>query len=177
MSERDAGTRAETVGSLLRPRQVTEALPQDGSLPTGDAVKIFDDAVCEAIRIQEDTGLDVITDGEMRRALWAQTTWYLDCFEPRPGGPGLNWRGGTGESHPDLARYFPAVVRPVRDAARAGNMAGEYAFLAGGRTPGPSTRWPPPATTGVTGHRSTRPGRTAAARSSCRRSRTTSARR
>jgi methionine synthase II (cobalamin-independent) len=130
MNGRDEATRAETVGSLLRPRQVTEALPQDGSLPAGAAVKIFDDAVCEAIRIQEDAGLDVITDGEMRRALWAQTTRYLDCFEPRPGGPALNWRGGTGESRPDPARYFPVVVRPVRDATRTGNMASEYAFLA-----------------------------------------------
>jgi 5-methyltetrahydropteroyltriglutamate--homocysteine methyltransferase len=130
MNERDAAPRAETVGSLLRPRQVTEALPRDGSLPAGDAVEIFDDAVCEAIRVQQDAGLDVITDGEMRRALWAQTPRYLTVSshgraDPRSTGAAAPRRAG-----PDPGRYFPAVVRPVRDATRTGDMASEYAFLA-----------------------------------------------
>jgi 5-methyltetrahydropteroyltriglutamate--homocysteine methyltransferase len=92
---------------------------------------VLDEAVLAAIRIQEDAGLDIVTDGEMRRTTWAQTPRYLDCFERRPGdGPGLDWRGGSGPAPPPPIRLpFPVVVRPVSAATRTGNMAGEYAFL------------------------------------------------
>jgi 5-methyltetrahydropteroyltriglutamate--homocysteine methyltransferase len=92
--------------------------------------KLLDDAVREAIRRQEQAGLDVITDGEMRRFSWAQTPRYLDCFERRPDTATLNWRGGVGGPRPDPGMAFPAVVRPVREAAHTGEMASEYAFLA-----------------------------------------------
>ena len=129
MRPRDAATRAETVGSLLRPAAVIEALTAD---ETGQAAAgLLDGAVLAAIRIQEDAGLDIITDGEMRRTTWAQTPRYLDCFEHRPGdGPGLDWRGGSGAAPPPIRLPFPVVVRPVRDAGHRGDMADEYAFLA-----------------------------------------------
>ena len=132
MTERDAATRAETVGSLLRPAAVIDALQADPAGREEATARVLDDAVLAAIALQDEAGLDVITDGEMRRSTWAQTPRYLDCFERRPGGgPGLNWRGGDGSAlaHP-LTAPFPAVVRPVPGAARTGNMAGEYAFLA-----------------------------------------------
>ena len=129
MRPRDAATRAETVGSLLRPPPVIDALTAD---ETGQsAAGLLDDAVLAAIRVQEDAGLDIVTDGEMRRTTWAQTPRYLDCFEHRPGdGPGLDWRGGDGAAPPPIRLPFPVVVRPVRDAGHRGNMADEYAFLA-----------------------------------------------
>ena len=148
--ERDNATRAETVGSMLRPEPVVQAVAPDGALrslaPGGrqlgprhdggageDTEQLLDSAVLDAIRIQEEAGLDVITDGEMRRWSWAQTPRFLDCFERRPGGgPKLDWRGGTGQ---DAARLpsdmaYPAVVRRVSEAERTGTMAAEYAFLA-----------------------------------------------
>jgi 5-methyltetrahydropteroyltriglutamate--homocysteine methyltransferase len=130
---RDQATRAETVGSMLRPEEVKQAVPPDGSQPGEAAREVLDDAVLEAIAIQEGAGLDIITDGEMRRWSWAQTPRFLDCFERRQDtGPHLDWRGGTGPApgQPGTALAFPVVVRRVSEAGRTGSMADEYAFLA-----------------------------------------------
>jgi 5-methyltetrahydropteroyltriglutamate--homocysteine methyltransferase len=143
----DLEPRAETVGSLLRTDDVVRAArcgPGDA-----DAAVVLDEAVLEAVRLQQDVGLDVITDGETRRVAWAQTPRFLGCFEPTPGRGPLNWRVGTGEpaelgqaigaAPPPTALPwagglppgggYPAVVRRVADAPRTGNMADEYAFL------------------------------------------------
>lgn len=123
MNERDARTRAETVGSLLRPQAVLDATDPDR--------RLLDDAVLSAIKIQEDAGLDIITDGEMRRHSWAQTPRFLDCFESVGGTAEMNWRGGTGDAPPrPSGAGYPAVVRKVSEAGRIGDMTDEYAFLA-----------------------------------------------
>jgi 5-methyltetrahydropteroyltriglutamate--homocysteine methyltransferase len=122
--------RAETVGSLLRSDAVVRAARR--SAPADAA--LLDDAVRDAIRLQEEVGLDVITDGEVRRVAWAQTTRFLDCFAPTVGRGVLNWRGAVGGASgaPDTGAPtgYPAVVRRVATAARVGDMTGEYAFLA-----------------------------------------------
>ncbi|MQA88339.1 MAG: methionine synthase [Streptosporangiales bacterium] len=132
MNERDSATRAETVGSLLRPKKVLDALESGGEPPDTERFgEILNDAVSEAIGLQEEAGLDVITDGELRRVSWAQTPSFLDCFESRPGSTtALNWRGGNGSENPNTPRAYPAVVRRVSRARRVGSMAAEYAFLA-----------------------------------------------
>jgi methionine synthase II (cobalamin-independent) len=124
--------RAETVGSLLRTEEIVRAARGDNS---PDAGKLLDEAVIDAVRLQQDIGLDVITDGEMRRASWAQTPRFVDCFENTPGRGALNWRGGTGRPAAPAgtgapAFGYPAVVRRVAGGPRTGSMAGEYAFLA-----------------------------------------------
>ncbi|MFY9652491.1 MAG: hypothetical protein WAK38_21320, partial [Trebonia sp.] len=91
MNERDEATRAETVGSLLRDEAVVRAARRGG--PADAAV--LDDAARDAIRLQEEAGLDVITDGEVRRVAWAQTTRFLDAFASTTGRGALNWRGAT----------------------------------------------------------------------------------
>jgi 5-methyltetrahydropteroyltriglutamate--homocysteine methyltransferase len=62
--------RAETIGSLLRPERLKEARRQfeAGSLLPAELKRIEDEAVDEAIGLQERASLDVVTDGEMRRA-------------------------------------------------------------------------------------------------------------
>ena len=60
---------ADVVGSLLRPPELLQARRQ---LPTGNISdtqfkEIEDRAVNEAIKLQEDAGLEIVTDGEMRR--------------------------------------------------------------------------------------------------------------
>src|ERR1700683_5797257 len=64
-----AKIRTDVVGSLLRPDVVKEArIAFDDGKITADALHaIEDDAVRAAVRLQEDAGLDVVTDGEMRR--------------------------------------------------------------------------------------------------------------
>ena len=68
--------RADTVGSLLRGdavvRAARRASPADGAL--------LNDAARDAIMLQEEIGLDVITDGEVRRVSWAQTPRFVDAF-------------------------------------------------------------------------------------------------
>jgi len=124
--------RAETVGSLLRTEEIVRAARGDSG---PDAGKALDEAVLDAVRLQEGIGLDVITDGEMRRTAWAQTPRFVGCFEATPGRGALNWRGGSGAPAGPAgaggpASGYPAVVRRVADGPRTGNMADEYAFLA-----------------------------------------------
>jgi 5-methyltetrahydropteroyltriglutamate--homocysteine methyltransferase len=61
--------RTDVVGSLLRPAAVIEARKQfdQGALDAAGLHAIEDEAVRAAVRLQEDIGLDVISDGEMRR--------------------------------------------------------------------------------------------------------------
>src|SRR5262245_51386897 len=60
---------AEVIGSLLRPDYLKEARKQweAGKLRTGEFKRIEDRAVDDMITLQEQCGVDVITDGEMRR--------------------------------------------------------------------------------------------------------------
>jgi 5-methyltetrahydropteroyltriglutamate--homocysteine methyltransferase len=114
--------RAETVGSLLRPPALLAAR---GTLDE-EAVRVLEDqAVLEAIELQRSAGLDVITDGEMRRSGWAATTEALDGFEPRAGGPGLTWHGEGREVR--RGDGYPTVVRPISERR---DLAAEYAYLA-----------------------------------------------
>ena len=62
--------RAETPGSLLRSEAVVRAARRSGP---ADAA-LLDDAARDAIRLQEEIGLDVITDGEVRRVAWSAPT-------------------------------------------------------------------------------------------------------
>ena len=61
--------RTDVVGSLLRPAALKEARTRfdDGQIGAGEMRVIEDEAVRAAVRLQESVGLDVITDGEMRR--------------------------------------------------------------------------------------------------------------
>jgi 5-methyltetrahydropteroyltriglutamate--homocysteine methyltransferase len=132
VNDRDEATRAETVGSLLRDDAVVRAARRGGPADTA----VLDDAARDAIKLQEDAGLDVITDGEVRRVAWSQTTRFLDAFAATTGRGALNWRGATegrsGVPAGDQERPagYPAVVRRVATAERIGDMTDEYAFLA-----------------------------------------------
>jgi 5-methyltetrahydropteroyltriglutamate--homocysteine methyltransferase len=69
---RSAIYRADVVGSLLRPPwliQARQAL-RARTLPLEKYQAIEDRAVAEAIAIQEQAGVDVLTDGEMRRDIF-----------------------------------------------------------------------------------------------------------
>src|ERR1700722_15546273 len=90
-NKKDDATRAETVGSLLRSEAVVRAARR--SSPADSA--LLGDAVRDAIRLQEEVGLDVITDGEVRRVAWAQTPRFVDAFAVTAGRGALNWRGAT----------------------------------------------------------------------------------
>jgi methionine synthase II (cobalamin-independent) len=83
--------RTDVVGSLLRPPELLaaqEALAR-GELTSAAFKQVEDRAVDDALALQEEAGLDVVTDGEMRRlSFQSQLTaavdgfgeWNLDAF-------------------------------------------------------------------------------------------------
>ena len=83
--------RTDVIGSLLRPPALLEAQKQAeaGGLSPPEFKRIEDAAVDEALRLQEQAGLDVVTDGEMRRlsfqsqlpaAVEGFGEWDIDAF-------------------------------------------------------------------------------------------------
>ena len=65
--------RADHVGSLLRPETVKAARRkffEDKSITADELKAVEDEAIREAIAMQEDVGLPCVTDGEMRRSFW-----------------------------------------------------------------------------------------------------------
>jgi 5-methyltetrahydropteroyltriglutamate--homocysteine methyltransferase len=61
--------RTDVVGSLLRPAAVIDARKKfdAGEIDEAALHKVEDEAVREAVKLQESVGLDVVSDGEMRR--------------------------------------------------------------------------------------------------------------
>src|SRR5215469_9901090 len=124
-------TRAETVGSLLRGDAVVRAARRAGAADG----PVLDDAAIDAIKLQEEIGLDVITDGEVRRTAWAQTPRFIDAFAATTGRGALNWRGATKGASGALESEqgqrpagYPAVISRIATARRTGDMTNEYAF-------------------------------------------------
>jgi 5-methyltetrahydropteroyltriglutamate--homocysteine methyltransferase len=75
--------RTDVVGSLLRPPELLAA--QDalarGELTPKAFKRVEDEAVDDALALQEEAGLDVVTDGEMRRlSFQSQLTAAVDGF-------------------------------------------------------------------------------------------------
>jgi 5-methyltetrahydropteroyltriglutamate--homocysteine methyltransferase len=73
----------DVVGSLLRPPELIEAQKQlgRGEIEPPAFKRIEDQAVDDAIRLQEEAGLEVVTDGEMRRlSFQSQMTAAVDGF-------------------------------------------------------------------------------------------------
>ena len=66
------GPRAEVVGSLLRPRYLKDAVARHatGELDDDALRAIQERAVREGVALQEECGIEVVTDGEMRRSAW-----------------------------------------------------------------------------------------------------------
>lgn len=126
-----APARAETVGSLLQPEWLLEERRrlQEGAISREELTRVEDRAVLAAIALQEGAGLDVVTDGEMRRTAWADTIRHLDGIEPREGP----------RSYPATVRWaqagpagpgYPTVVRRI--GPKPGERVGdEYRFLKG----------------------------------------------
>jgi 5-methyltetrahydropteroyltriglutamate--homocysteine methyltransferase len=64
--------RAEQVGSLLRPASLLAARDrrQRNEIAADELRRLEDNAIREAVKLQADVGLQVVTDGEFRRQMW-----------------------------------------------------------------------------------------------------------
>src|SRR5262245_34866309 len=87
LESREAGlmnVRSEGIGSLLRPSYLIDARRkvERGDLTPREFKQIEDRAVDEAIALQETAGLDVVTDGELRRyAFFGHLVEALEGFD------------------------------------------------------------------------------------------------
>src|SRR5436305_10631402 len=104
---------SEVVGSLLRPDYLVEARKkfEAGQLSAADLKAVEDRAVQEAIGLQETAGIDVITDGELRRyAFYGHLIDALEGFD-KYGGWAIPFRDETGE---ELVLKRPVVVERLK---------------------------------------------------------------
>src|SRR5215510_6850826 len=98
---------SDIVGSLLRPDYLREAQGtlERGELTPANYKKVEDRAVDEAVALQQDAGLDVVTDGEMRRyAFFGHLAEALEGFD-KFGGWSITFHDDEGNAAP--------VQRPV----------------------------------------------------------------
>lgn len=126
---------AETIGSLLRPAYLHQARQdwQNGRLSLPGFKRVEDRAVKEAIALQEAVGLEIVTDGEMRRLVFTGSlTEAIDGIDPVPG-PRWQWHGSTPED--DLSFQLPVCV--TGKIRRRRSLAGEEFAYARGQTDKP----------------------------------------
>jgi len=108
----------QVIGSLPRPQLLRDVLQRRDSDPTFSCRSILDDLTLFAIRLQEQAGLDVISDGEWRR------THYVGEFLSRVGG----FQKCRRYEHQGEVKYTDVVVR--RMASSEPVFAEDAQFLA-----------------------------------------------
>src|SRR5205823_8077847 len=117
---------SEVVGSLLRPTYLADARKQfeAGQRSAADFKAMEDQAVNEAIALQETAGIDVITDREIRRyAFYGHLIDALEGFD-KYGGWAIPFRDETGEQ---LVYKRPVVVEPLK--CRRSMCAEEWVYF------------------------------------------------
>ena len=106
--------RAEVVGSMLRPAFLLQARDNYAAGKLSDTAlgRLENRAVDECVAVQEQAGVDVLTDGEMRRSVFAsQLVQATEGFEPVEGNT-VDWFTLDGEK--ETSPVTVAVVRPIR---------------------------------------------------------------
>ncbi len=107
--------RAENVGSLLRPAELLKARDAhaQGKLGLDELCAIEDRAILDAFEGQRRCGIDVFTDGELRRAAWP--TNLIESVEGFvPDHVVLEWKGPGGRSEGSQSRSVGAKLRKIR---------------------------------------------------------------
>jgi 5-methyltetrahydropteroyltriglutamate--homocysteine methyltransferase len=127
--------RAETIGSLLRPpglRAAIDAFYQPGHSAILDEERakdrsalraMEDEAIRDVVRRQVDAGLDVVTDGELRR--WMFMNSFYDAVDGVRTDKTVRFRRDGGEEVELRVHEIVARLRPVDSPA-----AREVSFLA-----------------------------------------------
>jgi 5-methyltetrahydropteroyltriglutamate--homocysteine methyltransferase len=126
-------THADVVGSLLRPAELLAAQKQlaAGTITADEFKEIEDRAVDEAIALQEGVGLEIVTDGEMRRqSFQSQMTAAVSGFGEFDLDAFLwgEWYDEQGVHHTPRPRQLGAVAKLKRLRYLS---AGEFSYLKG----------------------------------------------
>lgn len=121
--------RADQVGSLLRPERLLKARQQHeaGEIDHDALQAVEDDCVRQVAKVQEDAGLESISDGEFRRTVWwlefIKAIKGIRIAEPDKANP---FSGGDSEWE-----YYPSTVRTEGKLGRPGDiMKRDYEVLA-----------------------------------------------
>jgi 5-methyltetrahydropteroyltriglutamate--homocysteine methyltransferase len=136
--------RAEHIGSLLRPPELLRAREQHaaGELDRKGLAAIENAAIARVVKLQEDVGLQVVTDGEFRRGT------YSDAFTSA-GISGVKiemteergWTRSQSHGH-RMARRIPTVVDRI--AWKGPQNADDFRFLKSLTTRTPKITLPGP---------------------------------
>jgi 5-methyltetrahydropteroyltriglutamate--homocysteine methyltransferase len=144
--------RADHVGSLLRPQKLLDARDKrkSGAITAEQLRQVEDDAIRDVIKLQEDLGLEAVTDGEFRR-----TFWHIDFLEqfanvtvipPRLKArfhthegdiefapPGLRIDGKLARTHPIFVDHFKFVKAATKKTAKQTIPSPSNMHFRGGR--------------------------------------------
>ena len=120
--------RADHVGSLLRPPELLRARDDfaAGGIDAEELRRIEDDAIREAVRKQQEVGLQSATDGEFRRASWHMDFIYeLDGITKEPGEIKVKFHNEQGD-----IEFTPAALHVDSELGVSHTIFGEaFQFL------------------------------------------------
>ena len=108
--------RADHVGSLLRPDAVLRARQRlgAGEIDTEELRAVEDAAIADAVAMQESVGLQLLTDGELRRQ-----SWHMDFIFQLTGigcGPPSGQAVEFALTQPPNVSFSEVLVRPTVSA-------------------------------------------------------------
>ena len=109
--------RADHVGSLLRPQVLRQAFRDHAGKRIDDAhfAQITDGCIRDVVKMQEDVGLKVVTDGEFRRgSYWGRFVERIDGFVIKPAL--FKFRDDHGHEVEFTAPYADGEVAPQQAA-------------------------------------------------------------
>jgi 5-methyltetrahydropteroyltriglutamate--homocysteine methyltransferase len=107
--------RADQVGSLLRPAELLEARSAHAEkrMSPEELRKVEDRSILDALELQRQVGIDVVTDGEHRRGSWlTDMAAAVEGFIPDR--VMLEWRGPGGGPEATTANVVGARLRQTR---------------------------------------------------------------
>jgi 5-methyltetrahydropteroyltriglutamate--homocysteine methyltransferase len=134
--------RADHIGSLLRPAALRQAfkLFAAGEIDADFFRGVQDESIRAVVRLQEDIGLKVVTDGEFRRSsYWARFVERTEGFEIRQAA--YKFHDGSGQEASFTTPYATKKISRVRALA-----VDEFAFLRDVTSVTPKITLPAPST-------------------------------
>jgi 5-methyltetrahydropteroyltriglutamate--homocysteine methyltransferase len=153
--------RADHVGSLLRPPRLREARAQRdrGELAAEALARIEDEAIREAVTLQEDAGLSAATDGEFRRRSWhmdflkqfanvkevpsaIKVRFHTHAGDIDAAPPGLRIEGRLGRPHGIFVDHFKFVKSVARVTPKQTIPSPTILHFRGGRAAVDKTAYP-----------------------------------
>jgi len=132
--------RADHVGSLLRPAALLQAFKQhqNGSIDDDAFREIQDRSILDVLKLQENAGLQVVTDGEFRRSyFWSRFVERVEGFETR--NAVYKFSDDAGHEYEFTAPYAKGRIRHTQPLT-----VDEFSFVKGHSRKTPKITMPAP---------------------------------